>query len=90
MKKLLLSLALAVGVFGQISQPPAPQPGLGINTPGNSYQLQFNAAYYASKPPSFQPASAGRPGSANPNERTFFPGPSGIGEQTPRNAGSGG
>lgn len=62
--KFVLSLILSLGAFGQISQPPAPQPGLGTNTPGNSAQLVFNAAYYASKPPAFQPLYAGRPGSS--------------------------
>jgi hypothetical protein len=41
--------------------------GTQITTPVVSYQTAFNAAYYASKPPAFQPLYGGRPGaSANP------------------------
>ena len=43
--------------------------GTQITTPGvasaaNAYQTAFNTAYYASKPPAFQPLYAGRPGAA--------------------------
>jgi hypothetical protein len=46
--------------------------GTQINPPSgtafaNAYQSIFNAAYYASKPPAFQPLYQGRPGSANPS-----------------------
>ncbi len=46
--------------------------GTQITTPGvsslaNAYQALFNAAYYASKPPAFQPLYNGRPGAANPS-----------------------
>jgi hypothetical protein len=38
--------------------------GTQITTPGVSYQTAFNTAYYASKPPVFQPLYAARPGAA--------------------------
>jgi hypothetical protein len=43
--------------------------GTQITTPGvssaeNAYQTTFNTAYYASKPPAFQPLYANRPGAA--------------------------
>ena len=46
--------------------------GTQINSSGGgafatAYQALFNAAYYASKPPAFQPLYQGRPGSANPS-----------------------
>lgn len=43
--------------------PPTP----GVTSAANAYQMTFNAAYYASKPPAFQPLYNGRPGSANPS-----------------------
>jgi len=42
---------------------PAPTPGTA--SPGNVYQAQFNQAFYASKPPAFQPLYNGRWGAAN-------------------------
>ena len=38
----------------------------GVSSPANAYQALFNAAYYASKAPAFQPLFNGRPGSGNP------------------------
>jgi hypothetical protein len=37
-----------------------------VASAANAYQTAFNSAYYASKPPAFQPLYNGRPGSANP------------------------
>jgi hypothetical protein len=34
----------------------------GVSSAANAYQTAFNTAYYASKPPAFQPLYAGRPG----------------------------
>jgi hypothetical protein len=34
----------------------------GVDSAANAYQTTFNTAYYASKPPSFQPLYGGRPG----------------------------
>jgi hypothetical protein len=36
----------------------------GVSSAANAYQTGFNTAYYASKPPAFQPLYAGRPGAA--------------------------
>jgi hypothetical protein len=36
----------------------------GVSSAANAYQTTFNTAYYASKPPAFQPLYGGRPGSA--------------------------
>jgi hypothetical protein len=36
----------------------------GVSSAANAYQTTFNTAYYASKPPAFQPLYAGRPGAA--------------------------
>lgn len=50
----------------QITAPPTDAPTPGVSSAANAYQALFNAAYYASKPPAFQPLYAGRPGSASP------------------------
>jgi hypothetical protein len=44
----------------------------GVSSSANAYQNTFNAAYYASKPPAFQPLYGGRPGAAtaSPNSLT--------------------
>lgn len=42
------------------TQPNAPTPGTA--SAANAYQASFNPAYYASKPPAFQPLYGGRPG----------------------------
>lgn len=39
-------------------------------SPANAYAVAFDAAYYASKPPSFQGLYRGRPGSTDPNATT--------------------
>jgi hypothetical protein len=36
----------------------------GVTSAANAYQTAFNTAYYASKPPAFQPLYGGRPGAA--------------------------
>jgi len=36
----------------------------GVSSAANAYQTLFNTAYYASKPPAFQPLYGGRPGAA--------------------------
>jgi hypothetical protein len=36
----------------------------GVSSAANAYQTAFNTAYYASKPPAFQPLYAGRPSAA--------------------------
>jgi hypothetical protein len=35
-----------------------------VSSAANAYQTAFNTAYYASKPPAFQPLYSGRPGAA--------------------------
>jgi hypothetical protein len=42
----------------QITPPPTP----GVASAANAYQALFNTAYYASKPPAFQPLYSGRAG----------------------------
>jgi len=37
----------------------------GVASAANAYQTAFNTAFYASKPPAFQPLYAGRPGAAD-------------------------
>lgn len=61
LKRVMLLLCLAVAAFAQT----APTPGTA--SAANAYQSAFDAAYYASKPPAFQPLYNGRPGSANPS-----------------------
>ena len=51
----------------QITPPGTDAPTPGVSSAANAYQASFNAAYYASKPPAFQPLYNGRPGSAFPN-----------------------
>jgi hypothetical protein len=46
-----------------ITTPPAPTPGQA--SAANAYQALFNAAYYASKPPAFQPLYNGDAGAQN-------------------------
>jgi hypothetical protein len=46
--------------INSVSSPPIPTPG--VYSLANQYQAVYNAAYYASKPPQFQPLYYGRPG----------------------------
>jgi hypothetical protein len=50
----------------QITPPGTDTPTPGVASAANAYQTAFNTAYYASKPPAFQPLYNGRPGSASP------------------------
>lgn len=55
----------------QITPPGGGAPTPGVSSAANAYQSLFNAAYYASKAPSFQPLYQGRPGAANPEGLTL-------------------
>jgi hypothetical protein len=46
----------------QIILPGGGAPTPGVSSAANAYQASFNAAYYASKPPAFQPLFYNRPG----------------------------
>jgi hypothetical protein len=59
MKKLLASLLLLT--FFAVAQT-APVPTPGVASTANAYQAAFDTAYYASRPPQFQPLYYGRPG----------------------------
>jgi len=48
----------------QITPPGTTAPTPGVSSAANAYQTTFNTAYYASKPPAFQPLYGGRPGAA--------------------------